>query len=192
MKFLETKFTYQLLSQVVEREKQRGYNNVYELTKMCFIRISFVKGWGPDYHRQDVTSTPCWMEMQLHGPLAVSDILPVYYFSPMRSGEECTRKLYFGLKLQAPKTHLFEIAKSQSSQLFGVCSFSLKWSFLLRISVLIASENNTVTFLQICAQRPAIYRLLKLLSALRCCSCKSYIYISFLIKSDDFVIIDLF
>lgn len=57
---------------MLKRAEREGYNNVYELTKMCFIRISFVKGWGPDYHRQDVTSTPCWMEMQLHGPLAVS------------------------------------------------------------------------------------------------------------------------
>ncbi|MCP9258558.1 Mad protein [Dirofilaria immitis] len=67
-------FHNQLFVQMLRRAEREGYNNVYELTKMCFIRISFVKGWGgPEYHRQDVTSTPCWMEMQLHGPLACID-----------------------------------------------------------------------------------------------------------------------
>eukprot|EP00731_Ephydatia_muelleri_P038572 Em0810g3a len=51
----------------------KGYSATFNLTKACCVYLSFIKGWGPEYHRQAINSTPCWLEIQMHGPLVWLD-----------------------------------------------------------------------------------------------------------------------
>ncbi|TKR64751.1 hypothetical protein L596_025239 [Steinernema carpocapsae] len=66
-------FPMKVFSMMWSQAQKQGYIQMNELHKMCFVRLSFVKGWGPEYHRQDITSTPCWIELSLHKPLAKVD-----------------------------------------------------------------------------------------------------------------------
>ena len=36
---------------------------VDDLRRLCILRLSFVKGWGPDYNRKSIKETPCWVEV---------------------------------------------------------------------------------------------------------------------------------
>ena len=38
---------------------------VDDLRRLCILRLSFVKGWGPDYNRKSIKETPCWIEVNI-------------------------------------------------------------------------------------------------------------------------------
>jgi len=52
---------------------------VDDLRRLCILRLSFVKGWGPDYPRTNIKETPCWIEIHLHRPLQLLDEVVTAY-----------------------------------------------------------------------------------------------------------------
>ncbi|KAJ6220528.1 hypothetical protein RDWZM_006340 [Blomia tropicalis] len=46
---------------------------VDDLRRLCILRLSFVKGWGPDYPRKTIKETPCWIEININRALQLLD-----------------------------------------------------------------------------------------------------------------------
>ncbi|CAI4233033.1 unnamed protein product [Auanema sp. JU1783] len=62
--FSNLEFAAQLIETI-----NKGFDAVYALSRVCTVRVSFVKGWGEDYKHPTINCTPCWIDIQLNGPL---------------------------------------------------------------------------------------------------------------------------
>nr|CAK32532.1 TGF-beta signal transducer SmadD [Echinococcus multilocularis] len=77
---------------------------VDDFRRLCNLRLSFVKGWGPDYPRHDIKETPCWIEIQLHRPLQLLD--EVLQAMPLNDLKPTRHFFYYQNQLQQPPQHL--------------------------------------------------------------------------------------
>nr|AHY82413.1 mothers against decapentaplegic 4-like protein [Schmidtea mediterranea] len=64
---------YESIPSLTHRLARTTGLDVDDLWELCILRLSFVKGWGPDYPRHSIKETPCWIEIHLHRALKILD-----------------------------------------------------------------------------------------------------------------------
>lgn len=62
-------FSTPQFSKLLANAVPKGFEAVYKLTNYCSYKVSFLKGWGRNYKRHTIMNVPCWIEVQLNGPL---------------------------------------------------------------------------------------------------------------------------
>ncbi|VDM74344.1 unnamed protein product [Strongylus vulgaris] len=56
----------------LDEEAKKGAD---DMKRFCVARISFVKGWGPDYSRKTISECPCWIEVKMNRYLSLRSSL---------------------------------------------------------------------------------------------------------------------
>lgn len=64
-KMFDHKIFEDLLQEALKSEEEKKFERLFSLIEHCIIKLSFTKGWGSLYKRQDVSSTPCWIDIHL-------------------------------------------------------------------------------------------------------------------------------
>ncbi|VDP04598.1 unnamed protein product [Heligmosomoides polygyrus] len=52
----------------LDEEAKKGAD---DMKRFCVARISFLKGWGPDYSRKSISECPCWIEVKMNRYVAL-------------------------------------------------------------------------------------------------------------------------
>lgn len=71
------------------------FSDVFALSRLCTIRISFCKGWGTHYRRSTVLRAPVWFQAHFHSPMRWIDSVLNSMGAPPRT---CSSRTWFALE----------------------------------------------------------------------------------------------